>query len=116
IYDREYSSFSQLKKGDVDWDAIFDEAEWLHWTALTPALSKDSVGLMEEGLKEAERREIPISADLNYRSKLWQYGKTPIEIMPELIKYCDLVLGNIWASNIMLGTKIKEGIDRKTPY
>lgn len=116
IYDREYSSFSQLKKGDVDWDSIFNEVEWLHWTALTPALSNDSVELMEEGLKEASQRKIPISVDLNYRSKLWQYGKDPIEVMPKLIKYCDLVLGNIWASNLMLGTKIKEGIDRKTSY
>jgi 2-dehydro-3-deoxygluconokinase len=50
----------------------------------------------------AEKKKITISVDLNYRSKLWQYGKTPHEIMPQLVRYCDVVMGNIWSASLML--------------
>lgn len=115
IYDRKYSSFYQLEKGDVDWDSVFENCGWFHWTAITPALSRPSADLMREGLEKASSLGIPISVDLNYRNKLWQYGKKPFEVMPELVEYCDLILGNIWAANTMLGTKIKEGINIDTP-
>lgn len=114
IYDRKYSSFSQLKKGDIDWDAVFEDCRWFHWTAITPALSQQSADLMEEGLQKAAEKNIPISVDLNYRSKLWKYGKKPHEIMPQLTQYCNVILGNIWASNIMLKTNIDENLNDKT--
>jgi 2-dehydro-3-deoxygluconokinase len=48
--------------------------------------------------------------DLNYRAKLWKFGKQPIEIMPNLAQYCDLIMGNVWAANQMLGTDVDENI------
>src|SRR5690606_1861905 len=99
IYDRKYSSFSNLKSEDINWDKLYEGIEWFHFTAITPALSEDLAFLTEKALAEASKRNIIISVDLNYRSKLWQYGKNPIDIMPNLIQYADVVMGNIWASN-----------------
>lgn len=114
IYDRAYSSFSNLKVEDIDWDKLFDGCSWFHWTALTPALSEPMAQLMKETLAQAEKRNLIISVDLNYRSRLWQYGKEPIEVMPELIKSCDIIMGNIWAANKMLGTSITDSLNRET--
>ncbi|UIR56399.1 sugar kinase [Sphingobacterium sp. SRCM116780] len=114
IYDRNFSSFSALKIGDIDWDLLFKDCSWLHWTALTPALSVDLSDLMLEGLRIAQEKKITISVDLNYRNKLWQYGVEPITIMPRLVAYCDVIMGNIWAENKMLGTSIHKKLDRTT--
>jgi 2-dehydro-3-deoxygluconokinase len=114
IYDRAHSSFSNITASDIDWDTLFDGCSWFHWTALTPALSEPMAQLMKEALAQAEKRNLVISVDLNYRSRLWQYGKQPIEVMPELIKSCDVVMGNIWAANKMLGTSIDNDLNRQT--
>jgi len=115
IYDRKYSSFSQLTIEDIDIDKLFDGVSWFHWTALTPALNQNMADLMLVLLKEASDRGITISVDLNYRNRLWQYGKQPIDIMPQLVSYCDVIMGNIWAANKMLGIAVDESLDRNTP-
>lgn len=112
IYDRKYSAFSLLKAEDLDFDQLFARIDWFHWTALTPGLNMEWANLMELVLSEAARRGVTISVDLNYRNRLWQYGKEPIEIMPRLVAYCDVVMGNIWAANKMLGTFIDDTLDR----
>lgn len=114
IYDRKYSSFSQLKPEDINWDALFEGCSWLHFTALTPGLTLDMANLMEVALKEAVKRHLTISIDLNYRNKLWQYGKSPLDVMPQLVQYCDVIMGNIWAENKMLGTSIDASLNRDT--
>ena len=114
IYDRKYSAFSELKAQEIKWDKLFEDIDWFHFTAITPALSQNMADLMEVALEEAIKRNINISVDLNYRNKLWQYGKDPIEIMPNLIRYADVVMGNIWAANKMLGTSINDSFDRNT--
>lgn len=114
IYDRKYSSFSQLNAHDIDFDVLFDDVDWLHWTALTPALNAGMAQLMKTVLVEAHQRQLTISVDLNYRSRLWQYGSAPIDIMPDLVDYCDVIMGNIWAANTMLGIPVKENLDRNT--
>lgn len=114
IYDRKYSSFSMLQKEEFDFDLLFEDVDWLHWSALTPALSQEMSNLMEAILIEAQSRNIIISVDLNFRSKLWKYGKTALEIMPTLVSYCDVIMGNIWAANTMLGSPVEIGLDRQT--
>lgn len=115
VYDRKYSAFSQLKSGDIDWDSVLDGYTWFHWSALTPALNTDLALVCKEALAAASKKELIISVDLNYRSKLWNYGKTPLEIMPDLVRYCDVVMGNIWAANTMLGTPVAGSLTRDTP-
>jgi 2-dehydro-3-deoxygluconokinase len=108
VYDRKYSSFSQLEPGTIDWDSLLGDAEWFHWSALTPALNENAAIICKEILQVASRKGLTISTDLNYRSKLWQYGKQPGEVMPELVQYCDVIMGNIWAAHQMLDTNLNK--------
>lgn len=108
VYDREDSSFSILKKGMLDWELIFNDADWFHWSGITPSLSLNLAELCEEALLVASKMGLTISADLNYRPTLWKYGKKANEIMPNLVKYCDLLLGGADESENVLGIKFKE--------
>lgn len=119
IYDREGSAFAELKPGIINWDKVFDSVRWFHFSAICPALSQQTAEVCEEALMAAKQKGITISIDLNYREKLWQYGKTPLQIMPGLVKYCDVVMGNIWAAEKMLGLKITDGFtgtEQKADY
>lgn len=110
IYDRAYSSFAELQPETVDWNAVFDDVSWFHFSAICPAINQNVTDVCEEALKAAAAKNIFISLDLNYRAKLWKYGKTPIEIMPNLAQYCNLIMGNIWAANQMLGTVLEDNV------
>ena len=103
IYDRSSSAFSNLKTGVIDWDKVLNGICWLHFSAICPAISQNIADVCKEGLEAAQQKGITISIDLNYRAKLWQYGKTPLQIMPGLVSYCDVIMGNIWAEEMMLG-------------
>jgi 2-dehydro-3-deoxygluconokinase len=113
IYDREYSSFSQLQPGQIKWHEILKDVSWFHFSAISPALNENVATVCLEALKVAAEKGITISVDLNYRSKLWQYGKESMEVMPQLVKYCDVVMGNIWAFEKMLGITIDADMPRE---
>ena len=106
IYDRDRSSFSDLQPGHIDWDKVLQDVGWLHFSAISPALNRRVATVCEEALQAASARKITISVDLNYRAKLWQYGMQPVEVMPGLAKYCDVVMGNLWAAEKMLGVLV----------
>lgn len=108
VYDREDSSFSTLRKGMIDWESIFKDADWFHWSGITPSLSLELAELCKEALVVAENMGLTISADLNYRPTLWKYGKNANEIMPNLVQHCDLLLGGIDESEKVLGVKMVE--------
>jgi 2-dehydro-3-deoxygluconokinase len=108
IYDRAGSAFAELTTGMVDWDKVLDGVTWFHFSAICPAISENAAAVCKEALEAASRKGITISVDLNYRAKLWQYGKQPIDVMPELAQYCDLIMGNIWAAERMLGISVEE--------
>ena len=119
IYDRANSSFAGLKPRQIDWDNLLKGVDWFHFSAICPAISQNLADLCLEAVKAVSERNITISVDLNYRSKLWQYGKLPNQIMPELVSYCDLVMGNIWAIENMLQIPVRENIHQlasKTIY
>jgi 2-dehydro-3-deoxygluconokinase len=102
IYDRAYSSFSQLQPGMFDWDKILSDCSWFHFSAISPALNENVAAVCREAVEAAAAKGLIISVDLNYRSKLWQYGKQPNMVMPELVNYCNVVMGNIWAAEQLL--------------
>ena len=106
IYDRAGSAFANLKTGVIDWDKVLQDVSWFHFSAICPALNQNVADLCEEVLEAASKKNITISVDMNYRSKLWQYGKSPLQVMPGLVKYCHLVMGNIWAAETMLGINV----------
>ncbi|HEV2353527.1 MAG TPA: sugar kinase, partial [Puia sp.] len=119
IYDRAYSSFSRLKPGTIDWDVMLDDVAWLHFSSISPALNQAVAEVCKEGLQAAASKGVRVSVDLNYRPKLWQYGAAPAMVMPELVAGCDLVMGNLWAAEKMLGIPVDVGLterDRKEDY
>ena len=94
VYDREYSAIAQAKPGDINWDKALEGVGWFHITGITPAISETAMQLSIESLKEAKKRGITNSCDLNFRKNLWKYGKTAPEVMTELIKYVDITIAN----------------------
>lgn len=110
IYDRAKSSFAELKPGMIDWNKVLNNVSWFHFSAISPAISQDAADVCEEALKAASAKGITISVDLNYRSKLWQYGKKPHEVMPSLVQYCDVIMGNIWSANTLLDIEVDEDV------
>ncbi len=112
IYDRSNSAMSQIEPGMVDWKNIFKNAQWFHWTGITPAISQSSADTCLEALKVASQMGITISTDLNYREKLWKYNGDREKIMTELTSYCDIILGNEEDAEMHFGIK-PEGLDIK---
>ncbi len=110
IYDRANSAFAMLQTGTIDWDKVLDGVTWFHFSAICPALNQAAADVCLEAVKAASAKGITISIDLNFRAKLWQYGKQPSEIVPQLAKYCDLIMGNIWAADKMLNISVPESI------
>lgn len=94
IYDRAGSSFATLQTGTLDWKTIFTGADWFHWTGITPAVSQSAAEVCLEAVKAAKSLGLTVSTDLNYRAKLWKWGKPASEVMQELVSYCDVALGN----------------------
>lgn len=105
IYDRAYSAFSELKPDMLDWNEILKDAGWFHWSGITPAVSESTAQTCLEAIKTANRLGITVSCDLNYRKKLWKWGKQAIDVMPELVAGCDLVMGNEEDAQMCLGIK-----------
>ena len=110
IYDRSNSAMSQIEPGMVDWENIFKNAQWFHWTGITPAISKSAADACLEAIKIASGMGITISTDLNYREKLWKYDCDREKIMTELTSYCDIILGNEEDADKHFGIK-PEAID-----
>jgi 2-dehydro-3-deoxygluconokinase len=94
VYDRAHSAISAIETGMIDWDEVFDGATWFHWTGITPAISQSAADVCLEAITAANKKGITVSCDLNYRKKLWNYGKTAQEVMPGLVAGCDVILGN----------------------
>jgi len=94
VYDRAHSAIAEIKSGMIDWDVVFEDVEWFHWTGITPAISQGAADVCLEAVKAADAKGITISTDLNYRAKLWKYGGDREAIMTELTSYCDIILGN----------------------
>ena len=94
IYDRANSALATIKPGMVDWKSAFADAHWFHWTGITPAISGGAADVCLEAVQVAREMGLTISCDLNYRSKLWKWGKEPGEVMPGLVEHCDVAIGN----------------------
>ena len=111
IYDRARSAIAEAKPGNIDWDKAFDGASWFHISGITPAISASAAELSLEAVKKAKGKGLTVSLDLNYRSKLWKYGKAAPEVMDELIKYTDITIGNEEDYQKSLGIKIDVDVE-----
>jgi 2-dehydro-3-deoxygluconokinase len=106
VYDREGSAIALAKPGDISWDAVFDGAGWFHVTGITPALSQSAADLAIEAARIAKEKGLTVSVDLNYRKNLWKYGKTAEQVMPEIVRYVDVIIANEEDCQMALGVKI----------
>ena len=111
VYDRSHSAIAEAKPGDINWDKVFDQVTWFHISGITPAISLSASELSLEAVKKAREKGITVSCDLNYRSKLWKYGKSAPEVMTELVKYVDIAMGNEEDCQKSLGVKVDIDID-----
>lgn len=103
VYDRANSAIATVEPGTFDWEKIFEGKTWFHWSGITPAISQNAATECLNAIKIAHKLGLTISCDLNYRAKLWKYGKQPSEVMPEILKYCHVILGDIDTAYFMLG-------------
>ena len=110
IYDRANSAIAEIKPGMINWEEVFQDATWFHWTGITPAISQGAADVLAEAIAAAKKKGITISCDLNYRKKLWNYGKTAQQVMPGFVKDCDIILGNEEDAEKALNIK-PDGVD-----
>jgi 2-dehydro-3-deoxygluconokinase len=108
IYDRANSAIAAIERGMIDWKHVFADADWFHWTGITPAISAGTAGVCLEAVQTAKEMGLTVSCDLNYRKKLWKWGKTPGEVMPELVSYCDVAIGNEEDADKVFGIRAPE--------
>ena len=113
VYDRAHSAMAEIGPGMIDWEEVFKDAGWFHFTGITPAISQGAADACLEAVKVASELGVLISTDLNYRAKLWKYGVPPEPIMTELTSYCDIILGNEEDAEKHFGIK-PEGLDITT--
>ena len=114
VYDRAHSAISEAKVGDIDWNTVFDGAAWFHVTGITPAISLSTSELVLEAVKSARDKGVTISCDLNFRKKLWKYGKSAPEVMGELVKYVDIAVGNEEDCQKSLGINVDVDVESGT--
>lgn len=108
IYDRAGSSFATIQPETIDWPAVFADADWFHWTGITPAVSQGAAETCREAIAAARQFGLTVSTDLNFRAKLWKWGKPAGEVMGELVGMCDLALGNEEDADKVFGIKAPE--------
>jgi 2-dehydro-3-deoxygluconokinase len=94
IYDRAGSAFATLQPGAFDWKNVLQGGTWFHWTGITPAVSQGAAVVCLEAVKAARDLGLTVSCDLNYRAKLWRWGKPAGEVMTELVSLCNLAVAN----------------------
>ena len=113
VYDRAHSSMSTIEPGMVNWREAFKDAQWFHWTGITPGLSQSAADACIEAVEVASAMGITISTDFNYRTNLWDYNGDREAIMTKLIAQCDIIIGNEKDAALHFGIKPK-GFD-ETP-
>lgn len=111
IYDRNDTSIALAEPGDIDWDAVFDGADWFHITGITPAISRGAAELSLESVGKAREKGLTVSCDFNFRKKLWNYGKTAPEVMRELVKSVDVGIANEEDCQKALGVSIDVDVE-----
>lgn len=94
VYDREHSAMALAKPGDISWARAFEGAAWFHVSGITPAVSASAADLALESVRDAHAAGLTVSCDLNYRKNLWKWGQDADRVMPQLVKFTDVLIAN----------------------
>jgi 2-dehydro-3-deoxygluconokinase len=110
--DRGHTAVSQLKPGEIDWNAIFgsEGTRWFHTGGIFCALSESTPLVAREAMEAAHRHGVIVSYDLNYRDSLWKSigGKQrAIEVNSGLAPFVDVMLGNEEDFTAALGFEVE---------
>ena len=93
VYDRAHSSMATIEPGMIDWQAVFADADWFHWTGITPAIPEGAAA----ACREADRNGAVAGRHRLVRPQLsqepWKWGKKASEVMPDLVAQCDVATG-----------------------
>jgi len=108
LYDRANSSLASVARGMIDWRQVFADADWFHWTGITPAISAGAAEVCLEAIHVAKDMGLTVSCDLNYRAKLWKWGKKAGDVMSEMVRCCDVAVGNEEDAEKVFGIKAPE--------
>jgi len=110
VYDRANSAIATIEAGTIDWGAVLADADWFHFTGITPAISKGAADVSMEAVQTARELGLTISCDMNYRAKLWKWGMKASEVMPDLMALSDIAIGNEEDTEKVFGIKAP-GVD-----
>ncbi len=110
IYDRAGSSIAEAQPDDFNFNEIFQDAQWFHWSGITPAISDASAECLRQALVAAKQAGVTVSCDLNFRKKLWTSEKAQ-SIMRPLMQYVDVCIGNEEDAELCLGFKPDSDVD-----
>lgn len=100
IYDREDSAIAITDADTYDWKSIFEGAQWLHLSGITPALSKKAAAATLMAAQKAKAAGASVSIDLNFRGKLWKWEPSKTaralaqETMRGILPFVDVVIAN----------------------
>tara|TARA_R110002096_G_scaffold20971_3_gene68475 strand:+ start:9050 stop:10138 length:1089 start_codon:yes stop_codon:yes gene_type:complete len=114
IYDRADSAIAMTRPDQYDWDAIFDGAQWLHLSGITPALSKNAAEATLVAAERAKKAGIQVSIDLNFRKKLWDWDSATSarelaeETMRGILPQTDVIIANEEDCSDVLGIHAAE--------
>ena len=117
IYDREGSSVAITPATAYDWNSIFDGAEWLGISGITPAISRNAAEVASIAVREAVRRGVKVAIDMNYRSKpwRWEHSLAPRELatrtMRNSLEFADLFVGAREDAEAVLGMAQTESVE-----
>jgi len=104
IYDRAHSAIATAAESDFDWDKIFKDVNWFHFTGITPALSDNAAAICMAAVKAAHEKKITVSCDINYRANLWTREKA-CDVMSKLMEYVDVCIANEEDASDVFGIK-----------
>lgn len=111
LYDRENSAMALATPGTIPWDRIFRQAQWFHVSEITPAISSSAADVTLEAMQKAHKAGLKVSCDLNHRKNLWKWGATARDIMPSLMAYTDVLIGNRETMDVVLGVAAKSNFE-----
>jgi len=114
VYDRENSAIALAVRGTIDWDRVLDGARWFHVTGITPAISASAAELTLEAIQECRSTGVTVSCDLNFRRKLWRWGKPAHEVMRSLMEGVDFGIANEEDIQNALGLQSKANVESGT--
>ena len=103
VYERDSSAFSMIDHDEFEWKRILRNADWFHWTGITPGISKAAAESCKKAIEVANELNVPVSVDVHSRSNLWQYGERKDEVMPRLVAGCDVVIASPYDMQENLG-------------